>query len=96
MAKRAANKKAAPKKAATKRSGPTIGETACKAIRAGRTNEETLAAVLKSHPDAKTTMASVAWYRNDLRKRGEKVPTSREITAARNAKKSPRKAAKKS
>lgn len=37
-----------------------------------------LTEVLKIHPDANTTVKSVMWYRNRLRKNGEKVPTSTE------------------
>lgn len=58
-----------------------VGDVAIEAIRAGKTNEETLAAVKKEFPESKTTMASVNWYRNKLRQDGEKVPTSRELKA---------------
>ena len=62
---------AAPKK--------TIGSAACDAIRAGKTNDETLAIVKKDFPEAKTSLASINWYRNKLRSDGEKVPTAREL-----------------
>ncbi len=88
VTRKAASKKTASKKATSKkRTGPTIGETACKAIKGGATNEEALTAVKAAHPEGRTTMSSIAWYRNDMRKRGEKVKTSREISSARRAKK---------
>ncbi len=62
-----------------------IGAVAVAAILDGKTNEEALAAVKKAHPDAKTGMASINWYRNKLRSDGatlkgskKAVPTSRE------------------
>jgi hypothetical protein len=96
--RKAATKKPVAKKKATKKTpakpkGPTISDTARKAIKAGATNAEALATVKAAHPDAKTTMASVAWYRNDMRKAGQKVKTSREISAARRAKEKKAKAA---
>jgi hypothetical protein len=62
-----------------------IGDVAVEAIRAGKTNEETLKAVMKAFPEAKTSLASINWYRNKLRGDGEKVPTARELkkTAAK-------------
>ena len=74
---------AAPKK--------TIGSVACDAIRAGKTNGDALAVVMKVFPEAKTSLASINWYRNKLRGAGEKVPTARELK-----KKDPKKGAKKS
>ncbi|MEE8608967.1 MAG: hypothetical protein V3S55_15290 [Nitrospiraceae bacterium] len=64
-----------------------VGTVAIEAIRAGKTNEETLAVVKKEFPEAKTTMASINWYRNKLRGDGDKsVKTSRELkTAAKKA-----------
>ncbi len=89
MAKRAAKtstKKAETKKAAKKEpKGPTINDTARAAIKTGQTNVEVLATVKAAHPKAKTTMASVAWYRNDMRKSGAPIKTSREISATRRA-----------
>jgi predicted nucleic acid-binding Zn ribbon protein len=41
-------------------------------IKAGKTNEEAFAAVKKKFPAGKTTLANVAWYRNDMRKKGVK------------------------
>lgn len=66
-----------------------IGAVAVAAILEGKTNEEALAAVKEAHPDAKTGMASINWYRNKLRSDGatlkgskKAVPTSREMKKA--------------
>ena len=61
--------------------GPGVGDMAKELIRAGKTNEEVLAAVKEQFPDAKTSMASINWYRNKLRGDGENVPTARELKA---------------
>lgn len=55
-----------------------IGTVAREAIRAGKTNEEALAAVLKEFPNASTSLGSIGWYRNDLRAAGEQVKTAKE------------------
>jgi septal ring factor EnvC (AmiA/AmiB activator) len=60
---------------------PGVGDLAKELIRAGKTNEEVLAAVKEKFPEAKTSMASINWYRNKLRGDGEKVPTARELKA---------------
>ena len=62
----------------------TIGSVACDAIREGLTNDEVLIRVFERFPAAKTSVASVTWYRNSLKASGEKVKSSREIVAARN------------
>lgn len=49
-----------------------IGKVARELIAEGKTNEEVLAAVLKKFPTASTKIASIAWYRNDMIKKGEK------------------------
>lgn len=61
----------------------SIGGEARRAILAGSTNDEALAAVRRKFPGAATTLASVAWYRSKLRKElGEaKVPTDRAAKA---------------
>ena len=59
-----------------------IGAVAMEAIRAGKTNEEALEAVKAEFPDAKTSLASINWYRNKMRSDGEKVPTARELKKA--------------
>lgn len=56
-----------------------IGTVVREAILAGKTNEEALAAVVAEFPESKATLASVSWYRNDLRKKGHDVPTAREV-----------------
>lgn len=60
---------------------PGVGDLAKDLIREGHTNEEVLAAVKEQFPEAKTSMASVNWYRNKLRGDGENVPTARELKA---------------
>ncbi|UGL62801.1 hypothetical protein [Xanthomonas phage MET13-T1] len=78
---------------------PGVGEIAKGLIRDGKTNEEVLAAIREQFPEAKTSMASINWYRNKLRSDGEKVPTARELKgdakAEAKAKKDAEKAAKK-
>lgn len=65
-----------------------IGTVANEAIRAGKTNDEALDAVLTEFPEAKTSLASINWYRNKLRADGEQVPTARDLNkAAREAEK---------
>ena len=82
--RKATKKKAVPKKkAAPKKTGPSIESTAFKALRANATNSEVLAAVKTAHPDAVTTMANVAWYRNKLRKTNSCVPSGHQVNAHR-------------
>ncbi len=65
-----------------------VGTVAIEAIIAGKTNEEALAAARKEFPEAKTSLASINWYRNKLRSEGnKKVPTARELK--KKAKKDP-------
>lgn len=77
---------------------PGVGDVAKGLIRDGKTNEEVLAAIKEQFPDAKTSMASINWYRNKLRGDGENVPTARELKAdakaAKEAEKAEKKAAK--
>lgn len=61
--------------------GPGVGDVAKELIRAGKTNEEVLAAIKEQFPEAKTSMASINWYRNKLRSDGEDVPTARALKA---------------
>jgi hypothetical protein len=56
-----------------------VGTAAKEAIRDGKTNDETLAIVQAEFPEAKTSKASINWYRNKLRTDGEKVLTAREL-----------------
>ncbi len=62
---------------------PGVGDAAIKAIKSGMNNEDALAAVLKEFPEAKTSLASINWYRNKLRSDGDKtVKTARELKKA--------------
>lgn len=63
----------------------TIGSVACEAIREGLTNDEVLLRVFEKFPNAKTSIASVTWYRNSLKSAGENIKSSRQIVADRNA-----------
>jgi len=54
-----------------------IKDVAVRAILAGRSTKQVIAAVKKSFPKSKTTPACVAWYRHDLRERGVKVPDAK-------------------
>lgn len=69
---RKAAKAAPPKQTSTEQPWKpgTIGAVAREAILAGKSNEEALKAVKKKFPDGNTNQANMAWYRNDLRKRG--------------------------
>jgi peptidoglycan hydrolase CwlO-like protein len=60
---------------------PGVGDLAKALIRDGKSNEEVLAAIKAQFPEAKTSMASVNWYRNNLRTLGEDVPTARSLKA---------------
>ncbi len=65
-----------------------VGAVAIKAIKDGKNNEETLAVVKAQFPDAKTSLASINWYRNKIRADGDKtVKTARELKAAEKKKK---------
>ena len=55
-----------------------IGETANRLIRKGATNQEALAEVMRIHPDAKTTLNCIRWYRSKLVCDFEDVPSSRQ------------------
>lgn len=94
---------AAPEATAPVPKAPGVGDVAKQLIRDGLGNKEVLAEVQKQFPDAKTTMASVNWYRNHLRGLGENVktarelaqvgkPTAEEVAAAKQAKKDEAKA----
>lgn len=70
---------AAPAEPAEKRR--TIGDVACEAILAGKTNQEALDAVKAEFPDGNTSLSSINWYRNKLRKDGKPVKSARELKA---------------
>lgn len=72
-----------------------VGTVACEAIRAGKTNEEALAAVKAEFPEASTSMASINWYRNNMRTNGEDIPTARDLKAGEREKVKAEKAAAK-
>lgn len=59
-----------------------IGTIITEQLHAGATNEAALAAVKAEFPESATTLATVSWYRNSLRKKGEGVPTAREAAKA--------------
>lgn len=70
-----------------------IGDVVMETIRSGGTNADALAAARARFPQARTTLASVAWYRSHLRSKGEKIPTDAEVRrlpAARQERKSKR------
>lgn len=56
-----------------------VGAVIRAAILAGKDNGEALEAARKEFPDSKTTAATVSWYRNQLRKGGNEIPTSRAL-----------------
>lgn len=60
----------------------TVGKVVEGSIRKGATNKQALALARESFPQAETSAASVAWYRTNLRKNGEDVPTDSEARAA--------------
>lgn len=64
----------------------TIGEVAERAIREGKTNAEALELVRSRFPHARTTPASIAWYRSRLRRDDPKVPTDVQARHARGEK----------
>ena len=60
-----------------------IGQIAEDAIREGCTNEEALQRVRTKVRGANTTLASISWYRSNLRRNGENVPTDAEAQKSR-------------
>lgn len=73
----------APKEPKEKKRG--VGDAAIEALKAGKSNEEALAAVKAEFPDSKTSLASINWYRNALRADGVDIPTSRDLKKAAKA-----------
>ena len=69
-AEKAAKVKATKPPKESKPRGLGIGAFCNELIIAGKTNTEILDAVKAKWPEAKTTVASLAWYRNDLKKVG--------------------------
>lgn len=66
----------------TKTPKVTIGSIAREAILDGQSNKEALETVKAEFPGCKTTLNSINWYRNDLRKKGHDVPSPRKAKAA--------------
>lgn len=63
-----------------------VGNAAQDAIKSGLTNEEALVAVQAEFPNAKTSMASINWYRNKMRQTKKSgVKTNRELRKAAKA-----------
>ncbi len=68
-----------------------VGTVAVEAIKAGKDNAEALKAVQAEFPEAKTSLASINWYRNKLRSEkakgddGKLVPTARELSKKKTA-----------
>ena len=62
-----------------------VGESVCTWIKSGLTNSEVLATVQLYFPEAKTSLASVVWYRCNLRRTGVLVPTDHEVRRRRKA-----------
>lgn len=60
-----------------------VGTVIREQLRAGATNEEAQAAAVAEFPSTKTTVATVSWYRNDMRKKGEAILSAREVNKAR-------------
>ena len=58
-----------------------VCQTAYTLIRAGRTNQQVLAAIGKKFPKSAFGMASVAWCRNKLRREEKGIKTNRELAA---------------
>jgi len=64
-----------------------VGETAIALLKKGLTNEEVLEAIQKKFPEARTSPASIRWYRNEARKTDATVPTQTRVKLVREAKK---------
>jgi hypothetical protein len=63
--------RAAPKKAAEPKKAGGIGGLVCKLLVARKTPDEILAEVKRQFPKARTSNASIAWYRSKLREEGK-------------------------
>lgn len=67
---------------ATKPAKRGVGTVIREQLLAGKTNDAALEAVKVEFPDSSTTKSTVSWYRNDMRAKGEKVPTAAEAKKA--------------
>lgn len=63
-----------------------ISAVARAAILEGKSNAEALEIVKGEFPEARTTVASIAWYRNDLRKKGHDVKSPARVKKEKPAK----------
>lgn len=61
----------AKKKAVVKKK-ETISSIALAAIGAGKENADVLKLIKRVHPDSRTTLASIAWYRSQFKKGDKK------------------------
>ncbi len=59
------------------------GDVLLRAFKAGKSNAEALAIYKKKHPHSSYSLATVNWYRNQLRKEGHEIPTERACHAAK-------------
>ena len=59
--------------------GNSIGSRSRMLIKTGMSNAAILATIHEEFPSAKTTMACIAWYKSDMRKKGE-LPKRGEVT----------------
>ncbi len=59
-----------------------VGAVIREAIMAGADNEAALIAGKAEFPESSTTVSTVSWYRNQLRKEGKDVPTARDLKKA--------------
>jgi hypothetical protein len=73
---------AAPEAETPKARKRGVGTVVAEQLRAGATNDVALAAAKAEFPGSATTLATVSWYRNSLRGKGEAVPTAREAAKA--------------
>lgn len=62
-----------------------VGSSIREQLVAGKDNATILAVVKKEFPESNTTSSTVSWYRNDARKKGEKVPTAKDAADAAKA-----------
>jgi hypothetical protein len=86
-----AKQKAVQAKGKARSEGPSVGSIAREAIMAGKSFEETEKLVVKAFPESKFNKVCYSWYRNNLKKKGMKVP---ELKGKAPAKAAPAKAAK--
>lgn len=65
--------------------GKGIGARAMELILEGKTNDEVIATIKAEIPDAHPTPATMAWYRNKLRKDGKLPPSARTLNKSAEA-----------